>query len=333
MAHLPTPEGHFSKTEFDQISVKQVDGIILSKGNRISNTASGVIDLNGANIKTGSVTLLNNGTISNTEINEISIGTSKLIADSIELKSGNTIVNDTAGTIDMIASELKVKSVVLEHGDEISNGTSGKIDMNLSDLLVKSVEFTSGDKILNNSLGTINMGAVNLITDSIELENGGTIANTVQGTIEIGAASLKTGSVEISEDGTYKIGQNSINSPGILTNVAYQNQQNTFHGNQNFDHISIMPDGITSPIPQLSMKRDILCGVASLANGSVIVNTGAVTSNSLIFLTRIDIDPGTPVFSGHLYISNIDSGISFTIQSTVETDADTIQWMIIEQAS
>src|SRR5262249_39141703 len=67
-------------------------------------------------------------------------------------------------------------------------------------------------------------------------------------------------------------------------------------------------------------------GAATLALGTVTVNTTAVTANSRIFLT---IQSAAGVI-GTPYISARTAGTSFTITSTSALDTSKIAWLIVE---
>lgn len=67
-------------------------------------------------------------------------------------------------------------------------------------------------------------------------------------------------------------------------------------------------------------------GTATLAAGTVTVNTARVTANSLISLTVNT--PGGTV--GTPYVSARSAGVNFTITSTSGTDTSTVAWMILE---
>ena len=68
-------------------------------------------------------------------------------------------------------------------------------------------------------------------------------------------------------------------------------------------------------------------GKATLAAGTVVVNTSKVTANSRIFLMDQTPNAGTP---GTPYISSRTAGTSFTITSTNVLDASDVAWIIIE---
>jgi hypothetical protein len=65
-------------------------------------------------------------------------------------------------------------------------------------------------------------------------------------------------------------------------------------------------------------------GTATLAGGTITVNTTAVTANSRIFLTP------QGVLAGVVYISARVAGTSFTITSTNGADTPAVAWMIVE---
>jgi len=68
-------------------------------------------------------------------------------------------------------------------------------------------------------------------------------------------------------------------------------------------------------------------GKATLAAGTVVVNTTKVTANSRIFLMDQTPNAGTP---GTPYVSGRTAGTSFTITSTNALDASDVAWIIIE---
>jgi hypothetical protein len=67
-------------------------------------------------------------------------------------------------------------------------------------------------------------------------------------------------------------------------------------------------------------------GLATLAAGSVVVATTAVTAASRVFLS-VQTPGGTP---GFLSASARTAGVSFTITSSSGTDTSTVAWMIVE---
>ena len=67
-------------------------------------------------------------------------------------------------------------------------------------------------------------------------------------------------------------------------------------------------------------------GIATLAAGTVVVNTTAVTANSRIFLTPQE----TGALTGILRVSARTAGTSFTILSSVNTDTAVVAWEIFE---
>lgn len=69
-------------------------------------------------------------------------------------------------------------------------------------------------------------------------------------------------------------------------------------------------------------------GIATLAAGTVTVNTTAVTANSRIQLTA----QTTGAAPGALRVSARVAGTSFTISSTSGTDTSTVAWQIVEPA-
>ena len=68
-------------------------------------------------------------------------------------------------------------------------------------------------------------------------------------------------------------------------------------------------------------------GIATLAGGTVTVNTTKVTANSRIFLT---INGGNLANVGTTYISARIAGTSFTISSTNSQDVSNVAWLIVE---
>lgn len=69
-------------------------------------------------------------------------------------------------------------------------------------------------------------------------------------------------------------------------------------------------------------------GTATLAAGTIVVSTTAVTASSRIFFTRKE--GGSPANFGHIYISARTASTSFTITSTNGADAGEVVWIIIE---
>lgn len=66
-------------------------------------------------------------------------------------------------------------------------------------------------------------------------------------------------------------------------------------------------------------------GTATLVNGIIVVANKAITASSRVFLSNANAS-GTP---GIVYVSAKSAGISFTITSTSNTDASTINYLII----
>lgn len=71
-------------------------------------------------------------------------------------------------------------------------------------------------------------------------------------------------------------------------------------------------------------------GTSTLVGGTITINTTAVLSNSLIFLT----DTGGGVFAniGSLTVGTITNGTSFVVTSTNILDTSTFNWIIIDQS-
>lgn len=69
-------------------------------------------------------------------------------------------------------------------------------------------------------------------------------------------------------------------------------------------------------------------GTATLAAGTVVVSTTAVTATSRIFLTAQSL--GTVTVGQGLAVSARTAGTSFTISSTSITDTSVVAWMIVE---
>lgn len=69
------------------------------------------------------------------------------------------------------------------------------------------------------------------------------------------------------------------------------------------------------------------CGSATLAAGSKVVNTTAVTATSLIFVNGHNDGGGT---EGNIRVSARVAGTSFTITSSEATDVSEVAWRIIE---
>src|SRR5438067_758257 len=67
-------------------------------------------------------------------------------------------------------------------------------------------------------------------------------------------------------------------------------------------------------------------GVATLAAGTVVINTTAVTANSRIFL----MDQNGGANAGTPYISARVAATSFTITSTNGADVSDVAWWIVE---
>jgi hypothetical protein len=67
-------------------------------------------------------------------------------------------------------------------------------------------------------------------------------------------------------------------------------------------------------------------GTATLAAGTVVVNTTAVAANSRVFLCS-NADGGTP---GFVRVSARSAGTSFTITSSSGTDTSTVAWIIFD---
>lgn len=69
-------------------------------------------------------------------------------------------------------------------------------------------------------------------------------------------------------------------------------------------------------------------GVATLAAGTVVVNTTRVTANSRVFLTS----QTSGAAPGAVRVSARTAGTSFTITSSSGTDTSQVAWMIVEPA-
>ena len=71
-------------------------------------------------------------------------------------------------------------------------------------------------------------------------------------------------------------------------------------------------------------------GIATLAGGTVTVNTTAVTANSRIFLTNQIL--GTVAVASGYAVTARTAATSFTITASIGTDTSQIAWMIVEPA-
>lgn len=75
-------------------------------------------------------------------------------------------------------------------------------------------------------------------------------------------------------------------------------------------------------------------GTATLVAGTVTVANTTVTANTMIFLTRKGLNGATGI--GHLHVSAVSAGVSFTITSvnasaaTETNDVSIVQWILFE---
>jgi hypothetical protein len=70
-------------------------------------------------------------------------------------------------------------------------------------------------------------------------------------------------------------------------------------------------------------------GTATLSSGSVTVSTTAVTASSYIYLTHTG---SSTAALGVLYPASVSAGTSFAIKSSNGSDADTVNWLLVEPA-
>lgn len=101
----------------------------------------------------------------------------------------------------------------------------------------------------------------------------------------------------------------SGNYRGVVTAQVNVSQSALFAG---FNRVSTYPSGTYA-------------GTATLSGGVVVVNTTAIQSGSSVTMTRTAVS-GTP---GHLYVSAITNGVSFTVTSSDVGDTSTVAWTIV----
>lgn len=78
----------------------------------------------------------------------------------------------------------------------------------------------------------------------------------------------------------------------------------------------------------IGVKQDVgICGTASLSAGTVTINTTKVQANSIILLTC---QGGDVTRLSTYYISDIDPGVGFKINSKDGGDGSTVGWYIIQ---
>lgn len=80
----------------------------------------------------------------------------------------------------------------------------------------------------------------------------------------------------------------------------------------------------TSTVYWEIVDKSNFAGTATLAAGTVIVNTPAVTANSVILVTL-----NTPSTQGYYSIGTIVPGVSFTINSSNAGDVSSVNWQIV----
>ncbi len=92
--------------------------------------------------------------------------------------------------------------------------------------------------------------------------------------------------------------------------------------------------GSTTPRPVATTKLTASTGAAgtsgttaALTTGSIVVNTTAVTANSLVFFTTNTL--GTVTAPQAYRVSARTPGTSFTITSAAGTDTSTVNWFLI----
>ena len=78
-------------------------------------------------------------------------------------------------------------------------------------------------------------------------------------------------------------------------------------------------------IPQKGIIK--ASGSATLSSGSVVVATTFVKASSIILLSS---KGGNVANIGIYYISSISAGVNFTISSSNQSDASTVNWVVIE---
>lgn len=91
-------------------------------------------------------------------------------------------------------------------------------------------------------------------------------------------------------------------------------------------------DGGGIALPSLSIVEgtNATMGVATLAAGTVTVNTNKVAANSRIFLSYVGAVGGT---QGFLRVGSRVAGTSFTINSSSGTDTSQVVWLLVNPVS
>lgn len=128
------------------------------------------------------------------------------------------------------------------------------------------------------------------------------------------------GKVKLIDDGS----KLSVDYNGTANTPAYTDKQQTFTAAQLFSASLSLTLGTKLIISDGSNSR---MGVAVLSGANAVVNTTAVTSFSVIFLTVQY--PGSNNM-GHLTVQNLTPGTSFEIQSDNISDDSRVAWLIID---
>lgn len=89
--------------------------------------------------------------------------------------------------------------------------------------------------------------------------------------------------------------------------------------------ISVSSSGGTTTITDTGIGTFSETGNVALTSGTVTVTTANAHTASRIFLSVES--PGA--FIGALYVSSVNNGVNFTIQSTSSTDTSTVSYMIV----
>lgn len=172
--------------------------------------------------------------------------------------------------------------------------------------------------------GAINTSAgASAAGGAISTNNGGGAINTAGvGLVEFGVAATRTSLVGSAT------AARTVTMPDATTTLAGLAVAQTFSANQTINgNLTLNTAGNGLSIREGSNAK---MGTATLAAGTVTVNTTQVTANSRVFLTVQSL--GTVAVPTPIAVTARTAGTSFTITSSDVTDTSVVAWMIVEPA-
>jgi hypothetical protein len=255
-----------------------------------------------------------------------------------------SISDDAAATTLLIGTGAAAKTVTLGSSNTTSTTTivagSGGINIDgvtlINDSVNSNTSINTGTSTGTVTIGNALAGAINVDTGAGISLDGVTASNfTVTGAADLTIAST-AGSVIVSsgEAVADAIQLTASDAAGGITAAVGTGHFN-ITGNLNFTTAG-------NKILSASVATDGTAGAnsfgsATLAAGTITINTTAVTASSLIYLSRMS--PGATGANdlGILSVGTVTAGASFVINALTVTDSTTVQtddasvvaWMIV----